>query len=102
MDLLEGMHDSINNIIIEIKNKTNMIYKNMSKVIELDMITLYLIKGELNKIMTQSNKDFKNSLTNILNDDTIFWKGQLQQKYQCDNANKIIVDSDLFIGLVIK
>ena len=55
-----------------------MIYKKMSKVTELDMITLYLIKCELNKIMAQSNKDLKNSLTNILNEYTIFWRGQLQ------------------------
>ena len=47
----------------------------MSKVTELDMITLYLIKGELNKIMTQSNKDLKYSLANILNDYTIIWWG---------------------------
>ena len=33
--------------------KKNMIYKKMSKVTELDMIKLYFIKGELNKIMTQ-------------------------------------------------
>ena len=79
-----------------------MMFKKMSKVTELDIIILYLIKGELNKIMTQSNKDLKNSLTNILYDYTIFWRGQLQQKYQCDNTNKIIVDSDLFIGLIIK
>ena len=79
-----------------------MIYKKMSKVTELDMITLYLIKCELNKIMTQSNKDFKYSLANILHEYTIFWRGQLQQKYQCDNTNKINVDSDLFIGLIIK
>ena len=79
-----------------------MIYKKMSKVTELDTITLCLIKSELNKIMTQSNKDLKYSLTNILYDYTIFWRGQLQQKCQCDNINKIIVDSDLFIGLIIK
>ena len=72
MDLLEKMDDLINNIINEIKNKTNMIYKKMSKVTELDMITLYLINGKLNKIMTQSNKDLKNSVTNILNNYAIF------------------------------
>ena len=75
MDLLEKMDELINNIINEIENKTNKNYKKMSKVTELDMITLYLIKGELNKIMTQSNKDLKNSLINILNDNTIFWRG---------------------------
>ena len=75
MDLLEKMDDLINNIINEIKNKTNMIYKKMSKVTELDIITLCLIKSELNKIMTQSNKDLKYSLTNILYDYTIFWRG---------------------------
>ena len=79
-----------------------MIYKKMCKVTELDMITLYLINGKLNKIMTQSNKDFKYRLSNILHEYTIFWRGQLQQKYQCDNTNKINVDSDLFIGLIIK
>ena len=51
MDLLEKMDDLINNIINEIKNKTNMIYKKMRKVTELDMITLYLINGKLNKII---------------------------------------------------
>ena len=52
MDLLEKMYDSINNIITEIWNKTNMIYRKMCKVTELDMITLYLMNGKLNKIMT--------------------------------------------------
>ena len=75
MDLLEKMDELINNIINEIENKTNKNYKKMSKVTELDMITLYLIKGELNKIMTQSNKDLKYSLANILNDYTIIWWG---------------------------
>ena len=69
------MDELINNIINEIENKTNKIYKKMSKVTELDMITLYLIKGELNKIMTQSNKDLRYSLANILNDYTIIWWG---------------------------
>ena len=96
------MDDLINNIINETENKTNMIYKKMRKVTELDMITLYLINGKLNKIMTQSNKDFKYGLANILHEYAIFWKGQLQQKYQCDNTNKINIDSDLFIGLIIK
>ena len=45
-----------------------MIYKKMSKVTELDMSKLYFIKGELNKITTQSNKDLKNSFANIIND----------------------------------
>ena len=102
MDLLEKNDDLLNNIINEVKNKTNMTYRKMSKVTELDMITLYLINSKLNKIMTQSNKDFKYSLANILHEYTIFWRGQLQQKYQCDNTNKINVDSDLFIGLIIK
>ena len=75
MDLLEKMDELINNIINEIENKTNKNYKKMSKVTELDMITIYLIKGELNKIMTQSNKDLKYSLANILNDYTIIWWG---------------------------
>ena len=66
MDLLEKMDDLINNIINEIKNKTNMIYKKMSKVTELDMITLYLIKGELNKIMIQSNKKLKKKLNKYI------------------------------------
>ena len=75
MDLLEKMDELINNIINEIENKTNKNYKKMSKVTELDVITLYLIKGELNKIMTQSNKDLKYILANILNDYTIIWWG---------------------------
>ena len=102
MELLEGIYDLLNNNINEIKIKTNMIYKKMRNVTELDMITLYLMNGKLNKIMTQSNKDLKNSLLNILNDYTRFWRGQLQQKYQCDNANKMIVDSDLFIDFIIQ
>ena len=65
-----------------------MIYKKMRKVTELDMVTLYLIKCELNKIMTQSNKDLNCGIANILNEYTRFWRGQLQQKYQCDNTNK--------------
>ena len=75
MDLLEGIYDLLNNMINEIKNKTNMIYKKMRKVTELDMITLYLINGKLNKIMTQSNKDLKYGIANILNDYTRFWRG---------------------------
>ena len=59
MAMLEKMYDLINNIINEIKNKTNMIHKKMSKASELDMIILYLIKCKLNKIITQSNKDLK-------------------------------------------
>ena len=70
MDLLEGIYDLLNNMINDVKNKTNMIYKKMRKVTELDMITLYLINGKLNKIMTQSNKDLKNSLANLLSDCT--------------------------------
>ena len=73
IDLLEKMYDLINNIINEITNKTNVIYKKMSKATELDMITLYLIKCKLNKIITQSNKDLKYGLANILYEYAIFW-----------------------------
>ena len=57
MDLFEAIDDLLNNMINEIKNKKNKIYKKMRKATELDMITLHLINGKLKKIMTQSNKD---------------------------------------------
>ena len=56
-DLLEKVDKSIIDIIDEIKNETNMIYKKMCKVSKLDMDTLYLINGTLNEIMTHSKKD---------------------------------------------
>ena len=55
--MLEKVDKSIIDIIDEIKNETNMIYKKMRKVSKLDMDTLYLINGTLNEIMTHSKKD---------------------------------------------
>ena len=56
---MEEIYDLIGESIFEIKN---VIFDNMLKATELDMNKIYLINCELNKIMTQKNKDLKNDL----------------------------------------
>ena len=54
--LVNGMCGVIEQVMSEIKNKTNMIDEKIYKVSEMDNDTLHLIDDKLNEIITQSRK----------------------------------------------
>ena len=54
IELVNRMCESIDHVISEIKNETNMIDEKIHKVSEMDNDTLHLIGNKLNEIITQS------------------------------------------------
>ena len=56
IELVNRMCESIDHVISEIKNETNMIDEKIYKVSEMDNDTLHLIDDKLNEIITQSRK----------------------------------------------
>ena len=56
-ELVNRMCESIDHVISEIKNETNMIDEKIHKVSEMDNDTLHLINGKLKEIMNQSRKN---------------------------------------------
>ena len=56
IELVNRMCESIDHVISEIKNETNMIDEKIHKVSEMDNDTLHLIDDKLNKIITPSIK----------------------------------------------
>ena len=56
IELVNRMCESIDHVISEIKNETNMIDEKIHKVSEMDNDTLHLIDDKLNEIITQSRK----------------------------------------------
>ena len=56
IELVNRMCESIDHVISEIKNETNMIDEKIHKVSEMDNDTLHLIGNKLNEIITQSWK----------------------------------------------
>ena len=57
IELVNRMCESIDHVISEIKNETNVIDEKIHKVSEMDNDTLHLINGKLKKIMNQSRKN---------------------------------------------
>ena len=55
-ELLNRMCRTIDHVMSEIKNETNMIDEKIHKVSEMDNDTLHLIDDKLNEIITQSRK----------------------------------------------
>ena len=56
IELVNRMCESIDHVISEIKNETNMIDEKIHKVSEMDNDTLHLKDDKLNEIITQSRK----------------------------------------------
>ena len=56
IELVNRMCESIDHVMSEIKNETNMIDEKIHKVSEMDNDTLHLIDDKLNRIITQSRK----------------------------------------------
>ena len=56
IELVNRMCESIDHVMSEIKNETNMIDEKIHKVSEMDNDTLHLIDDKLNEIITQSRK----------------------------------------------
>ena len=56
IELVNRMCESIDHVMSEIKNETNMIDEKIHKVSEMDNDTLHLIGNKLNEIITQSWK----------------------------------------------
>ena len=56
IELVNRMCESIDHVISEIKNETNMIDEKIYKVSEMDNDTLHLMDDKLNEIITQSRK----------------------------------------------
>ena len=56
IELVNRMCESIDHVMSEIKNETNMIDEKIHKVSEMDNDTLHLINDKLNEIITQSRK----------------------------------------------
>ena len=59
IELVNRMCESIDHVISEIKNETNMIDEKIHKVSEMDNDTLHLIDDKLNEIITQSRKKLR-------------------------------------------
>ena len=57
IELVNRMCESIDHVISEIKNETNMIDEKIYKVSEMDKDTLHLINDKLKKIINQSRKN---------------------------------------------
>ena len=62
LKLLERMYYSLNHIISEIKNKINMIYKDMHKLYEKSIDKIYLINSKLKEIVIQLKQDLKKGI----------------------------------------
>ena len=56
IELVNRMCESIDHVMSELKNETNMIDEKIHKVSEMDNDTLHLINDKLNEIITQSRK----------------------------------------------
>ena len=59
IELVNRMCESIDHVMSEIKNETNMIDEKIHKVSEMDNDTQHLINYELKKIMKQSRKNLE-------------------------------------------
>ena len=59
IELVNRMCESIDHVISEIKNETNMIDEKIHKVSEMDNDTLHLIDDKLNTIITPSIKKLR-------------------------------------------
>ena len=59
IELVNRMCESIDHVMSEIKNETNMIDEKIHKVSEMDNDTLHLIDDKLNEIITQSRKKLR-------------------------------------------
>ena len=57
IELVNRMCESIDHVMSEIKNETNMIDEKIHKVSEMDNDTLHLMNVKLNEIMNQSRKN---------------------------------------------
>ena len=56
IELVNRMCESIDHVMSEIKNETNMIDEKIHKVSEMDNDTLHLINDKLKEIINQSRK----------------------------------------------
>ena len=59
LKLLERMHGSTIDIMIEMKNVILMIYKDIYKLYENDIDKIHLINSEIKKVMIQLKQNFK-------------------------------------------
>ena len=59
MELVSRMCESIDNVMSEMKNETNMIDEKIHKVSEMDNDTQHLTNDKLKKIMNQSRKNIE-------------------------------------------
>ena len=59
IELVNRMCESIDHVISEIKNETNMIDEKIHKVSEMDNDTQHLINDKLKEIMKQSRKNLE-------------------------------------------
>ena len=62
IELLNRVGDSIDHIISDIKNETNMIDEKIYKVSEMDNDTLHLINDKVKEIMSQLKQNLKKIL----------------------------------------
>ena len=56
IELVNRMCESIDHVMSEIKNETNIIDEKIRKVSEMDNDTLHLISNKLKEIMNQSRR----------------------------------------------
>ena len=59
IELVNRMCESIDHVMSELKNETNMIDEKIHKVSQMDTDTLHLINDKLNKIISQSIKNVR-------------------------------------------
>ena len=59
IELVNRICESIDHVMSELKNETNMIDEKIHKVSEIDNDTLHLITDKLNKIISQSIKNVR-------------------------------------------
>ena len=59
MELVSRMCESIDHVMSEMKNETNMIDEKIHKVSEMDNDTQHLTNDKLKKIMNQSRKNIE-------------------------------------------
>ena len=59
MELVNRMCESIDHVMSEMKNETNIIDEKIHKVSEMDNDTQYLTNDKLKEIMKQSRKDIE-------------------------------------------
>ena len=59
IELVNRMCESIDHVMSELKNETNMIDEKIHKVSEMDNDTLHLINDKLNKTISQSMKNVR-------------------------------------------